>query len=477
MPIRSFFLLLLWFPGFMAGEAWAQQIIYQRKMSWLPGEIGKVLRNPAGEIFMVGLARKFGTNIMGNVYMAPFIAKVTDAGDTIFLRGYPGNYAEGFYTAAFTLPDVITIMYKISHAPLPPYAFNLVVLTVSAIDGSVMSRVELQRFYPYPMNSFSDADGYMYFSGPDVDNPKYNIIKISPFGEIKFERYHTPSGVTGAGVASVLTPLPGKKIWMSGKYGGNKIGSLTLDSSGELLDFKPEYVYPYSNYIYGNALLSTNGNRFIISERLENYPGGYHYLLRKVDSSGQILWNGMWPGDLRAAFPTTDGGIFHTYSYPTGQKARKLNADSTTAWEFEISTPGSSPTTYIAKAIKDAAYYSDSSALIVGFSDSTGGPYPYYARIAHVGQPYDPITASKPKVKRDPLASHYAWPNPTTGKMYIQGMGAGRLRFFNSLGQPVLEQDYTVGTEVNLSPLPAGVYTYTLVTPQSKTEGRVVKER
>jgi hypothetical protein len=195
-----------------------------------------------------------------------------------------------------------------------------------------------------------------------------------------------------------------------------------------------------------------------------------------VDSVGNVIWSETKVGSITLPSVNTSGGYLIVGGQSGAIFFQSFNINNELVWAVNTSTPNVPGSKGTGKLL----FLNDNSGIHYGRNVLNGSFYPFAMKIANVGYPVDPsnpippVVSVKDEVRQSKIG--YAFPNPTTGIFHVAGMGSGHFRMSDSQGRTVMESEHKGGDAIDVSALPCGVYTYTLITKGSKTEGRIVRE-
>ncbi len=299
------------------------------------------------------------------------------------------------------------------------------------------------------------------------------LLKFNPRTSItEFERFYNPSASFACGCYAEQTPDKGYLI--SGTA-DNKVAYQRLDSLGDSTG-RVQYAFQalnrgaaYNAGIYqhpsGNLVFTVTP---ITSNSSQNTLG-------MINTSNQLLWQRtVVSGFSFRPKINSDGSIFDLASRPNPytNNIRKTAPDSTIIWQVPINTTvPNSPF-----AFYDCYYESDSSAVMVGFTQLGGQNARsfYLARLSNIGRPYSPLSlAGGPRAD---LADVVAYPNPTTdGTIQLRGLTQeANLQVYTTTGQLLFETGIMPGQQVQLQNTSPGLYFWRATNYAGVMAGRVV---
>jgi hypothetical protein len=472
--LLSFFLLL----SFQTG---AQQIIWEKYWPNIKGEFDEVVQGDSGFYFGVGnlevihhytLAAPFRDTLVGVI-----VVKMNQDGDTVWCKKVadnPGNKPTTWIKANDN--GTLTVVYR-TGAWVSEYRL----INMAQSTGANFALTTIPETYWYAKDFGTDMEGNIYILG---QREKFGIpnqyemvcVKVNADGSIGYINGYSPNNFPTS-AAQYIEPMPGGKMRMSGNK-GKTIVAYELNADGSVADYKEYLDNPY-NYVQqdGAYVQQSDSGHFLVS--VNRFSGtstpNIKSLVRKVDSNGNVIWGGVKSYGGEMPIPTLDGGYLRTKGLNGQTLYQRYGGDSSLIWEVNTTNtmiPGN-------KGINGILYLQDNDGIGFG-SVLSSGQKPYISKFGNVGYPVDPTDPVPPVVGVKELKKKaeisYAVPNPTTGIFHVLGMGSGHFRMVDAQGRTVMEAQHKGGDAIDVSALPCGVYTYTLVTKGSRTEGRVVRE-
>lgn len=299
-------------------------------------------------------------------------------------------------------------------------------------------------------------------------------VKINTSGQIAYQNGYSP-GNHPASAAQYIEPMPGGKMRMSGNK-GKTIVAYELNPDGTVADYKEFIDNPFGSVQQDGAYVqqAERGHFLVSNRRWSGSPIASSYI-NKTDSLNQIVWSQTKPGTITKPNPNTQGGYLIVEAENGQIFFRAYDIGNNIFWSVSTSNtliPGT-------KGTGNLLFLNDNSGLHYGRAVAFGNFYPFIMKVDNVGYPVDPanpvppVLSVKEQPKQNPLS--YAYPNPTSGIFHVLGMGTGFFKMTDAQGKTVLEGRYAGGDAIDVSHLPCGVYTYSLLTKDSRTEGRIIR--
>jgi len=470
----------LWLTGPFAQ---GQQIIWEKYWPNIKGEFTSVVQGDSSYYFGVGnltYIRNFNGPHKDTI-KGCLLVKIRENGDTVWIKKV-GDEAYTDPVIFFNENQTLTLAYMYIWWPVFEYRITL----ITQATGLVISQSTVNNFnlFSIPKGVTRDLESNIWVFG---ERPKLGVsgqyemacIKISPEGEMQFFEGYNP-GNHPYSAAQYIEPMPGGKMRMSGNK-GKTIVAYELNADGSVADYKEYMDNPY-NYVQQNGayVQQSDSGHFLASVRLfdgSSPPNNLKSQVKKVNAQGNVIWNGIRPYGITQPIPLLDGGYIITAGNVTDYFVQRFKSDSTLEWQENFMPDPNSIKGF------NGMLFNNNEGLCYGqlsrFATNPGW-FPYIAKIANVGYPVDPTNPVPPVVGVKELKKKaeisYAVPNPTTGIFHVLGMGSGHFRMVDAQGRTVMEAEHKGGDAIDVSGLPCGVYTYTLVTKGSRTEGRVVRE-
>jgi hypothetical protein len=299
------------------------------------------------------------------------------------------------------------------------------------------------------------------------------LLKFNPRTSItEFERFYNPSASFACGCYAEQTPDKGYLI--SGTA-DNKVAYQRLDSLGDSTG-RVQYAFQALNrgaaYNAGIYQHPSGNLVFTVTPVTANSSQN---TLGMINTSNQLLWQRtVVSGFSFRPKINTDGSIFDLASRPNPytNNIRKTAPDSTIIWQVPINTTvPNSPF-----AFYDCYYESDSSAVMVGFTQLGGQNARsfYLARLSNIGRPYSPLSLEGGP--RAVLPAVVAYPNPTTdGTIQLRGLTQeANLQVYTTTGQLLFETGIMPGQQVQLQNISPGLYFWRATNYAGVVAGRVV---
>jgi hypothetical protein len=470
-------LLLLFFLPFTGN---AQQILWEKYWPNLRGQFDAVVEGDSGHLFGVGNCEYHRTFANGqkDTIKGTILVKMDSDGDTLWVK----KVGDEPYLKPYLFSNqngTLTLIYWYIFWPTS----ELRIALIAENNGSLMLQNVINNFFFLPLLNqiIKDKDENFWLIGQKRKDSNPNesemaCLKITFLGDILAYKSYNP-GNHPFSMAHYIEPMPGGRMRMSGNK-GKTIVSYELDSLGNASNYKEYISNPY-NFVQQNGayVQQADSGYFLVSVNIWDglsWPN-VRSLVRKVKANGEVVWGGGKNFGGEIPIPTLDGGYIRTKGLNSVTYYERYLGDSTLAWSIN-----STNTQFVGnKGIKDLLFFPDQSGAGFGLI-LKNGPKAYISKFGNVGQPVDPsnpipaVLSSQPKKARSEIG--YAYPNPTTGIFHLLGMGQGRFLLYNSQGQLLLDEVHKGGDGINISYLPCGVYTYSLITPLSKTEGRIMRE-
>jgi hypothetical protein len=475
--LLSFFLLL----SFQTG---AQQIIWEKYWPNIKGEFDEVVQGDSGFYFGVGnlevihhytLAAPFRDTLVGVI-----VVKMNQDGDTVWCKKVadnPGNKPTTWIKANDN--GTLTVVYR-TGAWVSEYRL----INMAQSTGANFALTTIPETYWYAKDFGTDMEGNIYILG---QREKFGIpnqyemvcVKVNADGSIGYINGYSPNNFPTS-AAQYIEPMPGGKMRMSGNK-GKTIVAYELNADGSVADYKEYLDNPY-NYVQqdGAYVQQSDSGHFLVSVRKWSGLANYKFGVAKMDGQQNTVWSYRKPGIFDFPFPTLDGGfVGQRFSDQFNEiYLERIGNDSSIIWSLDINQNSTVPGRKGGKLM----YLGDNNGLIYGavVPAQGGNLIAYLCMVGNVGYPVDPTNPIPPvlgtKEERRKTTVSYAVPNPTTGIFHVLGMGSGHFRMVDAQGRTVMEAEHKGGDAIDVSGLPCGVYTYTLVTKGSRTEGRVVRE-
>jgi len=341
--------------------------------------------------------------------------------------------------------------------------------------------IEIPAFYWYPSYVNKDLEENLYIVGERIkpligNETEMFCLKISSNGVMSFYNGYSPGNHSTA-VAQYIEPMVGGKMRMSGNK-GKSVVAYELNTDGTVAGYK-EYMNNPLGFVQlaGAYVQQSDSGHYLVSVR--TWSGGAipNTAIIKFDSSLNKQWSCRKSGFYDFPFPTLDGGFvalrFSTEFYQIFME--RVGNDTSTIWSLDINQKSAIPGRRGGKFY----YLGNNDGIMYGGAIVNGRQISYLSKVGNVGllvdptNPIPPVRGTQKIVTKTEIG--YAFPNPSTGIFHVLGMGSGLFRMVDEQGKIVMEENHKGGDEINVSGLPCGVYTYTLVTNQSKTQGRVVR--
>lgn len=472
--------LFLFLTGLLAE---GQQIIWEKYWPNISGEFSNMVSLEDGSYLACGFLKIKRNYLLSNQHTEEgyYVVKIDAEGDTIWTRKYnvDVNVDKPFI---FNNGNGTFTMVYVSFVPNLSFVR---IIWADAGSGSLLGTNIINNF-GWPMLGGSiDAEGKIYLVGywrkplvPTED--EMYCLKISQSGQVVFHNGYSPANFP-ISAAQYIEPMPGGKMRMSGNK-GKTIVAYELNADGTVADYKEYMDNPY-NYVQqdGAYVQQSDSGHFLVSVgRFSGAPSNANVrgAVAKMDRNGSFVWHGYRARSGTKPWPLLDGGYAITTWDASNGYFQRYHGDSTLFWEVNHSITSADVVRGFNGMLfenNEGISYGQLSKFLVN-----SGDYAYIAKIANVGYPVDPTNPIPPVVgvkdqkKKGDVG--YAVPNPTTGIFHVLGMGSGHFRMTDAQGRTVMEAEHKGGDAIDVSALPCGVYTYTLVTKGSRTEGRIVRE-
>ncbi len=481
----------LWFG--LAFSGISQEILWEKYWPNVTGRFDAMVQGDSGYYYGCGVMKvvrnfsqpaQFRDTISGVI-----LIKLTPNGDTVWCKkicDQPGNFLSN---VAFIQKGSNGLLYLSLRWAVWPDAFEYRIFTVLQSNGLALLTVQIPYSTSTSLRGMTvDEEENLYLYGEREKASTSNTyemfcIKVKANGEVVYNNSYSPSNHPYS-EAQYAEPMPGGKLRLSGNK-GKTIVAYELDSAGNQTNYREFMDNPYG-YVQQSGAYVQQAERgyYLVSVKWfdgapENSP--VKGMVAKFDSLGNKIWSGYRSQSGTIPWPLQDGGYAITTWKPNFAYMQRFSGDSTMLWEVVHSN--SNGVSGSGRNIVGMVF-GNNEGLAFGLRQNYGivspGRYAFIMKFANVGYPVDPsnpqppILSTKEPVKESRIQN--AFPNPTTGIFHVAGMGSGLFRILDSQGRTVLEAEHKGGDAIDVSALPCGVYTYSLVTKGSKTEGRIVRE-
>lgn len=480
----AFGLLLFHLSGSLTTpQASAQQIIWEKYWPNVTGQFTSLVQGDSGYFFGCGnlrLIRNFHLPIQQrDTLEGIMIVKLDHNGDTVWFKKIFARTSPPAGLDCFLVTQANGLLNLVFRSGLVP-GKGLKVFTISQATGASFLSFEIPEFPSYPFGISKDANGSLYIIGEEF-NPNiagaYRMfcIRVDPNGQIAYQNGYSP-GNHPASAAQYIEPMPGGKMRMSGNK-GKTIVAYELNPDGTVADYKEFIDNPFGSVQQDGAYVqqAERGHFLVSNRRWSGSPqGNVKSLVRKIDSLGNVVWGGHKNYGGTTPSVTLDGGYLRVRGQSGQGFLERFGLDSNLIWSVNITQTQVNAN----KGKMELLYLGNNDGCVFG-GIGNGLGSPYIAKIDNVGYPVDPanpvppVLSVKEQTKQNPLS--YAYPNPTSGIFHVLGMGTGFFKMTDAQGKTVLEGRYAGGDAIDVSHLPCGVYTYSLLTKDSRTEGRIIR--
>jgi hypothetical protein len=467
-------------------SGFSQQILWEKYWPNVKGQFDSMVQGDSGYYYGCGVMKvvhnfsqpaQFRDTLSGVI-----LVKLTSDGDTVWLKkicDQPSNFLSG---VAFIQSGSNGLLYlSLTWYAWPVYEHRI--FSVLQSNGLTLLTVQVPIFTGTTLRGMTmDKEENLYLFGERekaINSNTYEMfcIKVKANGEVAYDRSYSPSNHPSS-AAQYAEPMPGGKLRVSGNK-GKTIVAYELDSAGNETNYKEFIDNPFGYVQQGGAYVqqAERGYYLVSVNRFDgDSPSNLKSMVRKVDSLGNMVWNGTRSQALTTPIPLLDGGYIITAGDLNNYYIQRFKGDSTLEWQENfVANPN------LTKSF-GGMVFNDNSGLCFGrvVQQFPGGRFSYVAKVANVGYPVDPsnpippVVSVKDEVRQSKIG--YAFPNPTTGIFHVAGMGSGHFRMMDSQGRTVMESEHKGGDAIDVSELPCGVYTYSLITKGSKTQGKIVRE-
>ena len=482
--LSGYLLFGLVFSGF------AQQILWEKYWPNVKGQFDSMVQGDSGHYFGCGVmsvVRNFSQpSQFRDTLSGVILVKLTSDGDTVWFKkicDQPSNFLSG---VAFMQRGSNGLLYLSLTWAVWPNSFEYRIFTVLQSNGLSLLTVQVPYFTAPSLRGMTvDKDENLYLYGERekaINSNTYEMfcIKVKVNGEVAYDLSFSPNNHPSS-AAQYAEPMPGGKLRVSGNK-GKTIVAYELDSAGNQTNYREFADNPFGYVQQGGAYVqqAERGYYLVSVNHFDGAPENSPVtaMVSKYDSLGNKIWSGYRSRNGTIPWPLLDGGyIVTTWTSNVGY-IQRYSGDSTLLWEASQPNPTTSARDF------NGMVFNNNEGLAFGlranFGTGGSGRYACIMKFANVGYPVDPsnpippVVSVKDKVKQSKIG--YAFPNPTTGIFHVAGMGSGHFRMMDSQGRTVMESEHKGGDAIDVSELPCGVYTYSLITKGSKTQGRIVRE-
>lgn len=478
------FVLWLLVVGGIVQTGQSQQILWEKYWPNVRGQFDAMVQGDSGFYYGVGVMKvirnynqpvQFQDTLEGVI-----LVKLTEEGDTVWFRkicNQPSNLvsdvafmekgADGILHIGMVSYRWSELEYRIYNA-VPTTGFSFLAIQIPYSTAPTL----------YGMTQDGADNLYLYgereqalFSGI------YEMfcIKINSAGMVVYDKGFSPGGHPSC-AAQYAEPMPGGKLRLSGNK-GKTIVVFELDSLGNTTHYQEFIDNPFGFVQQTGAFVQQAERGYFLVSNLtwdgSSSASATQSYISKVDSVGNIIWSQTRTGAIARLSPNSTGGYLVAGSYLGNLSFESNNINNQPIWSVNTtssSIPG-------IKWSEKLLFLNDNTGIGYGYNFINGRYYPFAMKVGNVGYPVDPSNPQPPVLAvSEPVSASWlsrAYPNPTTGR--FQFVRGGQLRLVNPQGQILLEQSYLPGQTLDISHLPPGVYLYSLLGPEGKGHGRIVK--
>ena len=447
----------------------AQQIIWENKFGWTRDDnLTDGIQISENSVIGFGQSRKYGTVVGSTSKLGLIAIKINlTTGDTVWLK----NLNQFCYPPKCTLGDNNLVYIAASESITP----NRLRLSLVDTAGNLFFRTTLDSNGKAPSieKLIRTTDGNFLLIGTrlGLNNTSNDMfaLKFDQLGTVLWNNHYNANPNTGG---NHVEETPEGHYLLSGNA-GSKIWRVEVDSDGNQLSSNFLYQTPsFVNFDDKSLIKEAPFEKRLLAGTMVSNDAKNYLSMRSITNNTKI-WGGESIGGIGKPFMHTDGSFLFEIGGPSSY-FRKLNADSSLAWQFSVDgTLGS-----LGCGFNQLVYLSDSSAIGLGgvvYSNSQAIDF-YFCRISNVGVPYDPSIAvsTKSKIKTESLIPY---PNPVASSLVFKGLKEeGVLYLYDLKGQIVKELPIKPYQRVYLYDLEKGLYLYRIQTEKVFYSGKILKE-
>ena len=471
---RVFLLLLLsWHSWQLSGQG----IIWEKSIHIQAEELESICQTADGQILTGGNTTRFGTYIPGGfMFSRSVLIKFTPEGDSLWLKPLPV-----YGTVKKLIPASAGLIWAVCQVanptPDPLLIFDFPAFFLLTGDSGILVKKQFPELHAFTIGDcYPTEDGGLVVFGsrsPSM-HPLYEqdfyAFRIDGTGNMVWSRPYNPGPGSYYCEPGTVEPMASGNYLVSGSM-GNRIVSFEIDpQTGEEINFRQWYqgIGPIP-FDFTGVVQSTD-SVCLVSASKWVYPGVFY--LGSHNPDGTRNWGGEQPGGSFPPSPNSDGSCIMIYGVDEGTYLVKIQSDSTIAWKRNLSTQSQYPGR---KVLFDILYGPDGSGYMAGYHSVTGqGRNFYIAHFSGIGQPFDPTGKRQPHLVR-PDAGLY--PNPVQSFFrFGKEFGRGEVHLFSADGRRVFSASGLVsGSEVDVSVLPPGMYSYRAVLDGRPYRGKLIK--